>query len=211
MTRCYVNEREIELPPGIFSLSEALKHVEEAYLRPQSAIRQIKLDNHPFPADEADAIDSVPLMSSSDIEARRLDIATGDLKTVAHHCITEILAELKRIRGVTDSLAKRYSASATPATLDNLNHLREGLCWISLLLEKLAVDFQIDFEAVRIQTPAASEFGSNFSHVLKRFADLVQKRDFGLLAEMIECEINPMIAAWIEIFGLIGRKVRSRA
>lgn len=207
MTKCYVNGKEAELPPGIFSLSEALNYVEAAFLPPQSAIRQIRLDNRQWPADQAEMADTGPVWGTDISAVRELDITTENLKDSARICVAEILAELERIKGITNSLIKRYSPFEFPAALENLRHLREGLIWTSLLLTRLASDFQINDEKGQIPGAGPAEIELRSTPVLQRFSDLLKNRDLAQLADLIRDEINPMISAWIELLEMIRHRL----
>jgi hypothetical protein len=205
MTRFFVNDREISPPLNAASLEQVLKHVEDVHLPPDSLIRRIQIDGLPFVPNGSPKHQSEML---SEIQKRgKVEIFTGTIAEIARHSIVEALAYLDRIEAATPSLAESFRISPGAESFKDLQQLSEGFYWLNLLLDKLKISYRIDLNEVLIQEVPAQEYCRKFISILKQLIESQEKRDFVLIADLLEYEILPLVPVWKDMFSTILRKV----
>jgi hypothetical protein len=203
MTRYFINEREIAPPLNISSLDQILKHVEDIHLPPNSVIRQINIDGHPLVADSfPNPGDILRQMENRD----KVEIFTGTISEIAHDSLVEALAYLDRIESVTPSLASSFQIYPGPESFENLRQLLDGFYWMSLLLDRVATNFQIELKDCLVQGISVREHLEKFIDILKQLIDSQQRGDFVLIADLLEYEVIPMVPIWKDIFSLLLQK-----
>jgi hypothetical protein len=205
MTRFFVNEREITPPSNVSSLDQILKHVEVAYLPPDSVVRQIHIDGLPvMPAVSPDGSDAAfGIIADKDT----IEIFTGTLSEIAHESIREALEYLDRIESITPSLSAVFQISPGPEPFEKLCQLYEGFFWLNLLLDKLGKNFHFSLEDDVVQDKPVREHLQKFIGVLKQLIESQERRDFVLISDLLEYEIIPVVSIWKEIFNLVAQKV----
>jgi hypothetical protein len=204
MTRLFIDNQEITPPLDFSSLSQILKHVEDFHLRPNTVIREIQIDGTPLvvPTDEQKADYSFPIDRQEKVE-----ISTGTITEIAQESIADALQYLKRVEAATPSLISSFQTSPSPEAFEGLKQLYEGLYWLNLLLAKLTTSFQLKIDDAPIQGIPVSEHHRKYISVLKNLIDSQQKRDFALIADLLEYEILPLVSVWSEMFGIVSDKV----
>jgi hypothetical protein len=204
MTRYFINEREIEAPLDISSLDQILKQVEDSHLPPNSVIRQINIDGQPLISDSLP--NSAEILSQME-NRDKVEIFTGTVSEIAHDSIIEALAYLDRIESVTPSLASSFQIYPGPESFENLRQLLDGFYWISILMDRLATNFQITLEACLVQGISVRDHLEKFIAILKQMIDSQQRGDFVLIADLLEYEVIPIVPIWKDIFNLLLQKV----
>ena len=205
MTRFFVNDREIAPPLNAASLAQILKYVEDVHLPPDSLIRHIQIDGLPFVPSDSPKNQSAML---NEIDKRgKVEIFTGTLAEIARHSIVEALTYLDRIEAATPSLAESLRISPGAESFKNLRQLSEGFYWLNLLLDKLKTSFRVNLNDVIIREAPAQEYCQKFIAILKQLIESQEKRDFVLIADLLEYEILPLVPVWKEMFSILLKKV----
>jgi len=204
MTRYFLNEREIAPPGDMSSFDQILKHVEKSHLPPDSVIRQIQVDGHPLvPESFVDPGEILRQMESRD----RIEIFTATVLEVARDSVFEAIDYLERVETVTHSLASSFQISPGPESFQTLRQLLDGFYWLSLLLDKLAVNFKIALESCSVQGASAREHLGKFVGVLKQLIDAQERGDSTLISDLLEYEVIPTVPVWKDMFGLVLREM----
>jgi hypothetical protein len=203
MTRYFINAREIAPPVDLSTLDQILKHAEDYHLPPNSIIRQINIDGRPLISDSYPN----PGEILKQVENRdKVEIFTGTVSEIAHESIVEALAYFDRIETVIPSLSSSFQIDPGPESFENLRQLLDGFYWINILLDNLAVNFQLDLKNCLIQGISVQAHMEKFIAILKQLIDSQQKGDFVLIADLLEYEVIPIIPIWKDIFRLLLQK-----
>jgi hypothetical protein len=203
MTRLYIDKREIApLPPDMTSLDQVLKLVEANHLAPQTIIRQVHVDGLPLlPEDRAACL-------PERIDNREMiEIFTGTLSEVAIDSIREAVTYLERVESATHSLATSFRLTPGPEAFENLKQFYEGFYWLNLLLDRLDNSFEITLESLQVGGTNAREQHHNLIAALKAIIEAHEKRDFGLVADLLEFEVLPLVPICRSMFSAIRERI----
>jgi len=208
MTRIYVDAREVpSLPPGLATLADVLKHVEQHYLGPDSVVREVCIDGAPLVVD--DLIHDKSAAAARVTFRESIEITTGTLNEVASESIGEAIAYLRRIEPAIVELAAGFRDLPGAAEFDSLRQLYEGLYWLNLLLDRLQSAFGVDL-GPKISSDAVREYHRRFSAILKRLIGAQEGEDYSVIAGVLESEILPLVPIWKAMFEEVGKKFRTR-
>ncbi len=205
MARFFIDEREIALPPNTYSFGQIVKQVEDIHLPARCAIRKICVDGLSLSPDILSG-DNGGILSQLE-NHDKIEIFTGTLSEIARDSIIETIAYLDRVEAVIPPLATGFQMSPGPESFENLYQLCEGFYWLNLLLDKLATNLQITLNNVLIKERPVREHLQKFMAILRQLADSQERRDFVLIAGLLESEVLPLVAVWKEIFSFVSQKV----
>jgi hypothetical protein len=205
MTRFYINEREINPPPDITSFNQLLTLIEEMEIPANSVIRMIQIDGIPVMPD-AVSKDFRDFLEQKDCH-EKIEITTGTVEEIAMDSIRQAIEYLGRVEDGTPSLAISFQMAPGPEAFENLRQLYEGFYWLNLLLDKLASNFDIVFNEIRIQGIPAGDHHRKFIEILKQLVDSQERGDMVLISDLLEYEILPMVPVWKDMFESISQKV----
>ena len=206
MTRLFVDKQEIApLPAGLNSIDQVLKLVESDHLPPNMIIREIQLDGTPLLQDEL--ISSPPEIIDS---LHRIEIFTCTLREVAIDSIREAIMYLERAESATPSLTASLRARSEEEIAASLKQFYEGFYWINLLLSRLEQSFEIPLQEVMIKGGNAQGYCLQLASLLKEVIEAHERKDFGLLGDLLEYEIIPLIPACREVFAAIRERIFSQ-
>jgi hypothetical protein len=207
MTRLYIDKQEVmPLPPNLTSLEQILQLVESDHLSPDVIIRDIQIDGLPLAT--ADQEFCLPERIH---DREKIEIFTSSLRDVALDSIREAIVYLERIAKATPSMASSFRLHAAQPDFENLKQFYEGFYWTNLLLDRLERSFEIPLDAVVVQGISAREHHLKLAALLKEVIEAHEKRDFGLVADLLEYEIAPLIPTCKEIFVAVRDRVLQRA
>ncbi len=207
MTRIFVDAKEVpSLPPGLTTLADVLKHIEQNYLGPHSVVRRVCVDGAPLVVDELVSVASSEMARVTFRES--IEITTGTLTEVAGESITEAVAYLRRIEPAIADLAAGFRDLPGPAEFDNLRQLYEGLYWLNLLLDRLQSSFGVDLGPADSST-LVRETHRHFAAILKRLIGAQEGEDYSLIARILESEILPLVPIWKALFEDAGKRIRT--
>jgi len=204
MTRFYINEREINPPPGIKSFDQILSHVDEENIPPNSVIRMVSIDGIPLIQDDLSK-DSSDLFQQAS-ESEKVEIVTGTVEEIVSDSISEAFEYLKRVEEGIPPLALSFQMDPGPEAFEGLRQLFEGFYWLNLLVDKLSANFKIDFDTVCIQEVPVKEHNQKYIAILKQLQDSQEKGDVVLISDLLEYEIAPIVEVWKEMFQIIATK-----
>lgn len=203
MTRLFIDKREIShLPADLNSLETVLSLVESDHLTPDMVIRQIRVDGVPVIQNDRNASLQQDICGRGEIE-----IFTSTLREVAVDSIREAVTYLARAESAIPSLSSSLRTQSEPEASANLRQFCEGIYFTDLLLQKLEQSFQIRFADLKIRSGNAQECCIKLAALLKRIMAAHESRDFGLLADLLEREIGPLIPAFKETFNAIQSRI----
>jgi hypothetical protein len=202
MTRYFINDREIAAPADFTSFDKLLKYMEESHLEPDTVIRQIFIDGHPY---TLDALDDGTIKSIENLE--KIEIVTSPLVVVARDSIEGALEYLSRVEMLAPSLSIKFQDYPDADAFQNLKQLYEGFYFINLLLERLSVSYGIKLGEAIIGDISVQEHLEKFISVLKQLNECKENRDYALIADILEYEIIPIVPIWKEIFGFVSKKI----
>jgi hypothetical protein len=207
MTRIFVDAKEVPSPPpGLTTLADVLKHVEQNYLGPRSVVRRVCVDGAPLVIDELASGVSSGMARVTFRES--IEITTGTLTEVAGESIAEAIAYLRRIEPAVADLAAGFRDMPGPAEFDNLRQLYEGLYWLNLLLDRLQTSFGVDLGPA-VSSASVRESHRRFTAILKRLIGAQEGEDYSQIAGILESEILPLVPIWKSLFEDAGRRVRT--
>ena len=207
MTRIIVDAKEVpSLPPGLTTLADVLKHVEQNYLGPRSVVRRVRVDGAPLVIDELASGASSGMARITFRES--VEITTGTLTEVAGESIAEAIAYLRRIEPAITDLAAGFRDMPGPAEFDNLRQLYEGFYWLNLLLDRLQTSFGVDLGPAA-SSASVQESHRHFAGILKRLVGAQEGEDYSQIAGILESEILPLVPIWRSLFENAGRRVRT--
>jgi hypothetical protein len=203
MTRLYIDKQEVApIPPDLTCMDQVLKLVEESHLSPQTVIRQVQVDGQPFMAEDRQAC---PQERIDDRE--KIEIFTGKLSEVAGDSIREALTYLDRVEGATPLLAASFRAGPGPEAFDNLKQFYEGFYWLNLLLDRLSQSFAIALESVPVGSANAADQYKSLISALKGLIEAHEKRDFELVADLLEFEVLPLMPGCKSLFAALNGQI----
>jgi hypothetical protein len=205
MTRFFIDNKEIDQPLDISSLSQILKQVESAHLPTNSVVKSIQIDG--LPVTPSNCSDRVFEMSEQIEKRNTVEIFTGTLTEIANESIAEAMAYLDRIELATPSLAESFRFCPVPESYENLRQLCEGFYWLNMLMEKLEINFQIHLETMFISGVPAPQYHQKFISILKQLIESQETGDLVLISDLLEYEILPLVAIWREMLGAISTKM----
>jgi hypothetical protein len=192
MTRLFVDQREIPSPPpGIESLEQVLKHVEETHLGPNCIIRQVSVDglpvvNEPFRGNESTVQGGIACRET-------IEIVTGAIGDIAQESIREAVSYIDRVEALLPSIAASFQATPGPKAFENLRQLYEGFYWLYLLLDRLNSLFNSRPETHQPDSKSLEAHQERFLCNLRHMVQAHEHQDFVLLADLLEYEIIPLI------------------
>jgi hypothetical protein len=203
MTRLYIDTQEVaSLPVGLNSIEEIINLVESKYLPLDMLIQQIQVDGIPL-----DVEDPVTCSRGSICHGDKIEIFTASLRQVAVDSINEAASYLDRIEMATPSLTKSLRVQPGMRAYENLKQFYEGFYCVNLLLNRLEQSFQIPFADIKISGGTAQSYCMMLASLLKEIIDAHEKRDFGLLADLLEYEISPRIPVCKEILAALRGRI----
>jgi len=204
MTRLFVNNEEIAVPPPSFSsLQQVIKHVEANLLPPDSVIRQVNLDGLTV---DAGNCEENPGLFLGDLTSRgRIEITTCTLKDIALDSIREAESYLERVDNLTPSLAATFRDYPGPEAFENLKQLYDGFYWMSMLLSRLGSVFSINTSQTKIEGISLQDHHQKFISVLKQLVAAQEQEDFTLIADLLEFEALPMVPVWKVLFADVSK------
>jgi len=207
MARIYVDALEVPSPPpGLATLADVLKHVEQNYLGPDSVVRQVCIDGAPLVID--DLIHDASAAMARVTFRESIEITTGTLTEVAGESIGEAIAYLRRIEPAILELASGFRDLPGAAEFDSLRQLYEGLYWLNLLLDRLQSAFGVDL-GPGISNAAVHEYQRRFTAILKRLIEAQEGEDYSVIAGVLETEILPLVPIWKAMFEEVGKSFRT--
>jgi len=204
MTRFFVNESEIKPPPGVISLDQILKHVEETHLSSDSVVKQIHIDGLPvLPNSSGKLSEAFRVMANTET----VEIFTGTMSEIARESLSEAIDYVHRIELITPSLANSFQNSPGPEAFENLRQLSEGFYWLHILLENIEKSYGLSLRGFLIQQVPIEDHLQKLISVLKQLVESQEKGDFTMISDLLEYEILPLMPVWREIFGFVSKKV----
>jgi len=205
MTRFFLDSQEISLPFDVSSLNQILKHIEAYHLSANTVVRQIQVDGHPLLVDSEETGDLLCQIDKRD----RIEIFTGTVTDIAFDSIGQACQYLDRVEAAIPSLSTAFQDSPGPEAFHHLRQLNEGFYWLNLLLDKLKSNFHINYDEVLVQGVPARGHQQKFIAVLKQLIESQEQRDFGLISDLLQYEILPLVPVWREVFGIVSEKVNA--
>jgi hypothetical protein len=203
MTRLYIDKQEVApLPPDLNSLDQVLKLVQTTHLSPNTVIRQVQVDGLPLIPDDRDSC--IPERIDN---REKIEIFTGTLREVALDSIREAITYLERVETATPSLASSFRGAVGQEAFENLKQFYEGFYWANLLLDRLEQTFRIPLETVRVGDGDARAHNVKLASALKAVVEAHTKKDFGLVADLLEYEIAPLIPRCKEVFAALRERI----
>lgn len=204
MTRLFVNNQEVTLPPpSLSSLEQVIKHVEDNLLPPDAIIRQVNLDGQPVDAGNCQAD---PAMILGDLAKReRVEVFTCTVREIAQDSIRESGAYLERIEALIPSIAMAFRDFPGPETFENLKQLYDGFYWVSMLFGKLETVFKINLDEMLVEGVSLREHHDKFISILQQLVGSQEQEDFILIADLLEFEVIPMLPVWRSLLSSIAR------
>jgi hypothetical protein len=203
MTRLYVDKQEVEpLPPDLSSLDQVLKLVQSTRLSPNTVIRQVQVDGVPLISDDRNS--SIPERID---DREKIEIFTGTLQEVALDSIREAITYLERVETATPSLASSFRAGSGPEVFENLKQFYEGFYWVNLLLDRLQQTFHVPLDTISIGDSDAREHNAKLAAALKEIVEAHEKKDFGLVADLLEYEVAPIIPGCKDVFTALRDRI----
>jgi hypothetical protein len=207
MTRLLIDKREVaQLPPDLTSLEQVVRMVEADHLSSDTIIRDIRIDGQPL----TNAEDEFRIPDRID-SRDTIEIITSTVGEVALDSIREATVYLGRIEKATPLLAMGFRSQCDRHDFENLKQFYEGFYWINLLLDRLERSFEIRLETITVNGLSAREHHLHLAALLKEVIEAHEKRDFGLVADLLEYEIAPLIPACKDLFAAVGQRVLERA
>jgi hypothetical protein len=204
MTRFFVNESEIKPPPGLASLDQILKHVEETHLSSDSVVKQIHIDGLPVLPDSSENLSEAFREMAN---TKTVEIFTGTLAEIARESLSEAIHYVHRVESITPSLANSFQSSPGPDAFENLRQLSEGFYWLHILLENLEKSYGLSLKGVLIRQVPVEDHLNKLVSVLKQLVQSQEKGDFTMISDLLEYEILPLMPVWREIFSFVLKKV----
>jgi hypothetical protein len=206
MTRLVIDKQEVtKLPPDFTSLEEVVRLVESDHLSPDTVIRDIQIDGCALLSNDREP-DWLQRIDDREV----IEFFTSSLREVALESIREARVYLERMEAVIPSLAKSFRVQYGKQEFENLKQLYEGFYWLNLLLDRLERSFGIVLETFLVAGQSLREHHAKLANLLKEVIAAHEKRDFGLLGDLLEYEIVPMLPAWKIIFAAIEEKVSAK-
>ena len=204
MTQYYMNGKEIEVPSDFPSFDQILKYIEDKYLEPAVVIREIHVDGQPF-MPESFLGDDRNLGMSNDW--KKIEIFTGTLSDIAVESIAGAQDYLIKIEKGAPALALKFQDFPESDDFGNLGSLCEGFYFLSILLDKLAVGYQLKLDEIIVRGVSAHEHLLKFAGIVEQLNEAQEKQEYLLIADTIEYEILPVVPVWKEIFEVVSRKI----
>jgi len=205
MTRLFVDKREVAaIPPDINSLDQVIRLVEKDHISGGTIIRQVQIDGRPLIQDAS--IQSLPDCIAN---KEKIEIFTGTLHEVALDSIQEAVAYLERVEATTPMLANSFRTSVGTSAFENLKQFYEGFYWVNLLMDRLTQSFRIPLNAGQAGGESAEEHHNKLASALKALIEAHEKKDFGLMGDLLEYEITPLVQGCKEIFAAIRGRILS--
>ena len=205
MTRLYIDKQEVApIPQDLNSLDQVIRFVERDHINGDAIIRQVQIDGRPLISDGN--TNSFPDFIA---DKEKIEIFTGTLQEVALDSIREAIAYLERVETITPILANSFRTAACASTFENLKQFYEGFYWINRLVDRLAQSFHVPLAAGQAGGELAGAHHDRLTSALKALIEAHEKMDLGLMADLLEYEINPLIQGCKEIFVAIRSEVLS--
>jgi len=204
MTRYYINGREIEIPQGLSSFDQFLKHVEDKCLKSTDIIRIINVDDRSFTMESLES-DNEYLGLTGDWE--KVEIITGTLAEIAEESLTGAQEYLVKIENAAPALALKFQDFPESEDFSNLGSLCEGFYFLSILLDKLSSGYQLALNEITVRGFSIQEHMLKFAAIVKQLNEAQEKQEYLLIADTIEYEILPIVPVWKDIFETVSRIV----
>ena len=203
MTRYYINGAEVDVPADFKSFDSMLKGVENQYLEPDTVIRQILVDGRPF-SPESLRDDDEYLDLAHDWE--KIEFITGTLSDIAAESIDGAHEYLVKIESAAPALAAKFQDFPESEDFTNLGSLCEGLYFLGILLDKIAIGYQFKLDEIMVHGASVHEHMLKFADIVAQMCNAQEKEEFFLVADIIEHEILPFVPIWKEIFEAVRQK-----
>jgi len=189
MTRLYIDKQEVasSLPSDLKSWGDVLSVVEKNHLSSDHVIRHVQIDGQPLvQSDRTICPDRIGLFG-------KIEIFTSSLREAALDSIREANIFLERVAAAIPCVSSSFRSRADLDDYENMKQFYEGFYWVNLLLDRLEHSFRIPFDSLRVDGVTAREHHLKLAGILKKVIEAHEKQDFGLVADLLECEIAPLI------------------
>ena len=205
MTRLYIDRQEVTpLPADLNSIEQVLKLVEANHLPPQAVIRRVEIDGLPLISEDGSAC------HDERIESReRIEIFTGTITEVAMDSMREAPTYLERVESATPSLINSFRSSPGQEAFDQIKQFYEGFYWLILLLDRLGQSFHFSLDSLPLGDSNASTYHQDLISTLKGLIEAQERKDFGLVADLLEFEMLPLISACRSLFAAVRERILS--
>jgi hypothetical protein len=204
MTRYYVNGREADIIQDFSSFDQMLKHVEDHYLEPAAVIREIHVDGRLFTPGLLQDDDGNIVQPG---KCEKIEIFTGTLADIAVESITGAQDYLVKVEKAAPALAVKFQDFPESEDFGNLGSLCEGFYFLSILLDKLAIGYQLKLDEITVRGISAHDHMQKFAEVVKQLNEAQEKQEYLLIADTIEYEILPVVPVWKEVFETVLQKI----
>ncbi len=205
MTRLYVDRQEVSpIPAGLTSIEQVLKLVEANHLSPQEVIRRVEIDGLPLiPEDGGECL-------TDRIDDReKIEIFTGTITEVAIDSMREATTYLDRVESATPSLINSFRGDPGQESFAQIKQFYEGFYWLIMLLDRLGQSFHFTLESLRVGESNAAKHHQDLISTLKGLIDAQERKDYGLVADLLEFEMLPLISACKILFDAVRERILS--
>jgi len=198
MTRLFLDQQEIRpLPGNLLSLEAILKHVEDTHLESDTVIRQVHVDGRPLLFNEIDP--EAAAMAEPRLATATVEIFTGKLSTIARESVNEAANYIARIETAIPSLAMSLRADPGTQAFEALKQFCDGFLWLNLLLFRL--DTGDGHEKGEFDPGSGDDSARKmFVSILKELVQAQERKDFVLVADVLEYEILALLPGYRQQF-----------
>lgn len=113
---------------------------------------------------------------------------------------SNFLAELCSFISIT---VEQYRTGNEEKGGEYLISLVEGLEWFVNLTGRIGTLLKVDFSETRMDGQTLTESVENLNDILLEIVTAQEQRDWVLLSDLLEYELEPQLGLWQEIFGML--------
>lgn len=190
-------------PPGE-TLQDVISFLLENTVPPERALHEVKINDEPYSVAEMGPATGMP---AADINI--LEVTTAEAGQVALEFMGNAPTYLGAISQAVTAVAELFRVSDERDASEQYIAVLESLQLFLTMLEESRRLLQLELEQVEHQGRTAAEALDSLSELVKKLLDAQDGEDWVLLADLLEYDLAPELAAWAEITVLLKKQALS--
>jgi hypothetical protein len=207
MPRIIINEEEKNCDTSSFdNLNKLYQNLLGEFVTRESFVTNIKLNGEELSENEFQKRGDLPV---NDIESLELNILT--LPEMALNNINNAMEYLCKLIPAVKKASELFRTMSPEEANKHYLQCVEGLTWFQEVVDNISRLLNLELEKLDIGSKSFGELQNQLLSITKEISDSQTKKDWVMLADILEYELNPYLEEWQSILPLFVRAVQKKA
>jgi len=207
-----LNQRPEEIPTdGIKSFGELMSLVARRAEKDGARVLQVRLNGEDITGRDRSHLEMLPLE-----RIQELDVETGDPKVLARSMLYSVADFLEKLLLELQNTAERFRVGSDERSHQSYLRCLDGLQVFMHSLEKCRRLLGLSFELIFVPSTqggneiTVAENRRRLFEVLDAMIEAQINQDWILLADLLECELQPVLQDWRQIIPVVLQKTQEK-